>query len=87
MLAANMVMLHNVHHMTRVIDELRKEGMRITPEMLEGLSPYRFAHINRLGTYDVDNFETPDLMELLMPWIKPRSPTAPLKPAPTPLST
>lgn len=82
MLAANMVMLHNVHHMTRVLDELRKEGMEITPEMLEGLSPYRFAHINRLGTYEVNNFGVPDVMEILMPWIKPRPPKAPLKPPP-----
>lgn len=53
-LVANMVILHNVEHMTRAIGQLQVEGHDITPEVLAGLSPYRTAHINRFGDYTVD---------------------------------
>ncbi|PXV55927.1 Transposase and inactivated derivatives, TnpA family [Dyella jiangningensis] len=53
-LVANMVILHNVEHMTRAIGQLQVEGHEITPEVLAGLSPYRTAHINRFGDYTVD---------------------------------
>jgi TnpA family transposase len=53
-LAANMVILHNVVGMTRVLEGLRDEGFEITPEVLAGLAPYRTAHINRFGDYTVD---------------------------------
>lgn len=44
-LVANMVILHNVETMTRVIKELQGDGMPITQEVLAGLSPYRTHHI------------------------------------------
>ncbi len=50
-LAANMVMLHNVHWMTKIIQDLQKEGMTITPAMVAGLAPFRHGHINRFGDY------------------------------------
>jgi len=53
-LVANMIMLHNVQEMQRVLVDLRKEGWDITPEMLEGTGPYRTFHINRFGQHDVD---------------------------------
>lgn len=53
-LVANMIILHNVEHMTRVLAELRDEGRHITPEVLAGLSPYRTSHINRFGDYTLD---------------------------------
>lgn len=53
-LVANLVILHNVEQMSRVLAELRDEGVEISPEVLAGLSPYRTAHINRFGDYTVD---------------------------------
>lgn len=53
-LVANMVILHNVEHMSRAIDSLQAEGLEVTSELLAGLSPYRTAHINRFGDYTVD---------------------------------
>lgn len=53
-LVANLVILHNVEQMSRVLAELRDEGSEISPAVLAGLSPYRTAHINRFGDYTVD---------------------------------
>jgi TnpA family transposase len=53
-LVANMVMLNNVEQMSRLLEQLRDEGVEISPEVLSGLSPYRTAHINRFGDYTVD---------------------------------
>ncbi|MBI2747416.1 MAG: Tn3 family transposase [Burkholderiales bacterium] len=66
-LVANMIILHNVVGMTRVLQELRDEGVEITPEILAGFAPFRTAHINRFGDYTLDfrrkigplNFDTP----------------------------
>lgn len=40
--------------MTRVLQELRDEGVEITLEILAGLAPFRMAHINRFGDYTLD---------------------------------
>ena len=53
-LVANMVILHNVEGMTKVLKNLQDEGMEITQEILAGLSPYRTHHINRFGDYTLD---------------------------------
>lgn len=53
-LVANLVILHNVEQMTRVLAELRQDGANISPEVLAGLSPYRTSHINRFGDYTLD---------------------------------
>lgn len=53
-LVSNLIILHNVEQMTRVLAKLREEGMEITAEMLAGLSPYRNGHLNRFGDYTVD---------------------------------
>ena len=50
-LVANLVILHNVNSMTKVIQRLKKEGFEITDEMLAGLAPYRRNHIDLLGKY------------------------------------
>ena len=50
-LVANLVILHNVNSMTKVIKGLRKEGMEITDEMLGATAPYRREHIDLLGEY------------------------------------
>lgn len=53
-LVANLIILHNVEQMTRVLAELRRDGANISPEVLAGLSPYRTSHINRFGDYTLD---------------------------------
>jgi hypothetical protein len=53
-LVANMIILHNVVGMTRVLQELRDEGTEIRLEILAGLAPFRTAHINRFGDYTLD---------------------------------
>src|SRR3546814_13427111 len=54
LLVANLVILHNVEQMTRVLAELRQDGANISPEVLAGLSPYRTSNINRFGDYTLD---------------------------------
>lgn len=53
-LIANMVILHNVVGMSRVLKQLRAEGSLINQEVLAGLAPYRLEHINRFGDYVLD---------------------------------
>ena len=53
-LVANLVILHNVEQMTRVLSALGEEGQTINAEVLAGLSPYRTSHINRFGDYTLD---------------------------------
>ena len=53
-LVANLVILHNVEQMSRVVVELRDEGVEIRREVPAGLSPCRTAHMNRFGDYTVD---------------------------------
>ena len=68
-LVANMIILHNVERMTRVLTQLRDEGVGVSAELLRGLSPFRTSHINRFGDYTLDvsrevaplEYETPIL--------------------------
>ena len=53
-LVANLVIFHNVVEMTKVIKQLIAEGVEITPEILEGLSPYKIGHLNRFGHYRLE---------------------------------
>ena len=53
-LVANMVILHNVVGMSRVLKQLQEEGFLINQEILAGLGPNRLGHINRFGDYVLD---------------------------------
>ena len=53
-LVANMVILHNVHGMSRVLKDLQAKGYVLTEEILRGTAPYRREHINRFGEYPLD---------------------------------
>lgn len=53
-LVANMIILHNVHEMTRLLKGLQQKGFVLTEEVLKGLAPYRRSHINRFGEYMLD---------------------------------
>ena len=53
-LVTNAIVLWNTIYMQKAVQQLRKEGMAITDEMLQHISPTRFDHINRLGRYTFD---------------------------------
>lgn len=53
-LVANLVILHNTNAMTKAIKKMKREGFKVTPEMLAGTAPYRTGHIDLLGSYPLD---------------------------------
>ncbi len=53
-LVANMVSLHVVANMTQVINDLKQGGEDIPDEILACYSPYRRAHLTRLGIFPLD---------------------------------
>jgi len=64
-LIANLVMLHNVMEMTRILTDLRREGYPVNRETVSRLSPYLTEHIRRFGEYiiDLDQDVEPPLFE------------------------
>lgn len=54
-LISNLLILHNVNSMTQVIKDLKGKKYKITPEILNALSPYRTHHVNRFGKYSFDS--------------------------------
>ncbi|MBL0717331.1 MAG: Tn3 family transposase, partial [Desulfosarcina sp.] len=58
-LVANIVMLHNVVDLTKVLNEMVNEGHEVTPECVQHLSPYMTEHIKRFGQYVLDMNMTP----------------------------
>jgi hypothetical protein len=53
-LVANVMMLQNVVDMTNVLHDLQRDGVRVTPELLAGMSPYLTGHLKRFGHYILD---------------------------------
>lgn len=53
-LVANAVMLHNVVDLTELLNQMTREGLGISPEMFNALSPYMRGHIKRFGQYFLD---------------------------------
>lgn len=58
-LVANLIILHNVNTMTKGIKKLQREGVEVTPEMLDGFSPYGTSHLNLLGQFDLNTRRRP----------------------------
>lgn len=58
-LIANLLIFHNCRTITLALKELETEGMRLTPELLGALSPYRTHHINRFGMYELRERKPP----------------------------
>jgi len=52
-LIANLLIFHNCRTLTLALKELETEGMRLMPELLGALTPYRTHHINRSGAYEL----------------------------------
>jgi hypothetical protein len=45
--------LPNCHSITQALKELEAEGMKLTPELIAGFSPYRTSHLNRFGLFEL----------------------------------
>ena len=56
-LIANLLIFHSCKSMTQALKELQDEGMTLTSEILQALSPYR-QHPSRFGTYELWERET-----------------------------
>ena len=52
-LISNLVIFHNCHSITQALKELETEGMKLSPELIAGLSPYRTSHLNRFGLFEL----------------------------------
>lgn len=53
-LAANLIILHNVNQMTRILTELEAEGYPLTEQAVAGVNPFRMGHLDRMGTIVLD---------------------------------
>jgi len=53
-LVANTMIFMNVFDQSNIMNDLVREGYKITPEIAGGMSPYRNGHINRFGSYHCD---------------------------------
>jgi hypothetical protein len=53
-LVANALIFMNVYDQSVIMNDLVKEGHEITPEVAEATNPYRTGHLNRFGTYHLD---------------------------------
>jgi TnpA family transposase len=53
-LVANILIFMNVFDQSIIMSDLVQEGHVITPEVAETTSPYRTGHLNRFGTYSLN---------------------------------
>jgi TnpA family transposase len=54
-LVANMLILNNVHRMSKVLSDLQRSGkFVIDAKLAAALAPYRTLHLNRFGVYPMD---------------------------------
>ena len=53
-LVTNLIILHNMRAMTRVLNELSAESYEVDPGLIKKLAPYRTQHINRFGNYTLN---------------------------------
>lgn len=53
-LVANSLIFYNVYAMTKALHRLSKEGIALSKDTLQCLSPDWTAHVNRFGDYQLD---------------------------------
>ncbi len=53
-LIANCLIFYNVFEISRILNELRQEGVSLDAEAIAALSPYWTQHVNRFGLYALD---------------------------------
>jgi hypothetical protein len=52
---------YNVYAMTKCLKELSNEGNEIDSDLVSKISPYRTAHVNRFGTYEIQDRTLEDI--------------------------
>ncbi|MDE1999957.1 MAG: Tn3 family transposase, partial [Burkholderiales bacterium] len=62
-LVANAVIFHNVVDQTRIIRQLKQEGIEVKREDVATLSPYITSHIKRFGDYIIDSDAIPEPLD------------------------
>ena len=67
-LVASAVILHNVVDMTRLLTQLKAEGLQIPPTDLPFLSPYLTSWLKRFGDYTLNTNKAPE------PWLGNHTP-------------
>ena len=76
-LVGNLVIFHNVVHMTKILHQLTAEGQHINPEALAVVRPYLISHVNRFGHFPLNTERIPDPVEYSLPaslWLPGREP-------------
>jgi hypothetical protein len=74
-LVGNLVIFHNVVHMTKILHQLTAEGQRINPAVLTVVRPYLISHVNRFGHFPLNTERIPDPVEYNLPaslWLSGR---------------
>lgn len=62
-LVANAFIFHNVVDQTRIIRQLKQEGIEVKREDVATLSPYITSHIKRFGDYIIDSDAIPEPLD------------------------
>ena len=62
-LTPNLLAIYNTHQLTKALNEMKAEGVKIEEEWAKHLPPYKHGNLNRLGEYNINpNQEIEDLM-------------------------
>lgn len=61
-LVSNLIVLHNIVHLTKSLNQFALQGELFTPELLAAFAPYKTNHINRFGRYELN--DSADNMDL-----------------------
>ncbi|MBX9804244.1 MAG: Tn3 family transposase [Alphaproteobacteria bacterium] len=56
-LFSNAVLLWNTHHIQRITEQLREQGMVVKDDNIAKISPIMFKHIQIHGTYHFERIE------------------------------
>jgi TnpA family transposase len=63
-LVANVIMLHNIIDLTKVLNQMVVSGHQVTEPLVQRLSPYMTKHIKRFGQYVLDMNTLPEPLEI-----------------------
>ena len=63
-LVANVIMLHNVIDLTKVLNQMVASRHKVTEPLVQRLSPYMTEHIKRFGRYVLDMDTVPEPLEI-----------------------
>ncbi len=63
-LVQNVIMLHNIVDLTKVLNQMVASGHQVTEPLVQRLSPYMTKHIKRFGQYVLDMDTVPEPLEI-----------------------